>query len=91
MDRCAAPLRFPRIGGKLYALALVLFVCSILSKSVTGSMPAIILVLIWWKRGSDQRISYFLPTHSVLRVSACDGHTYSLPISNETLSDAQGD
>ena len=40
----------PSERGKLYALALILFVCSILSKSVTGTMPAAMLVLIWWKR-----------------------------------------
>src|SRR4051812_21103645 len=36
---------------KLYTLSLVLFLFSILSKSVTGSMPAVIVLLIWWKRG----------------------------------------
>src|SRR4051812_45241945 len=33
----------PREPWKLYTLAIILFVCSILSKSVTGSMPAVIL------------------------------------------------
>ena len=47
-----ATFALPAERGKLYALALVLFVCSILSKSVTGSMPAVVLLLIWWKRGS---------------------------------------
>jgi tetratricopeptide (TPR) repeat protein len=41
----------PSEPWKLYALALILFICSILSKSVTGSMPAVLLLLIWWKRG----------------------------------------
>jgi tetratricopeptide (TPR) repeat protein len=44
-------LALPDERWKLYALALILFICSILSKSVTGSMPAIVLLLIWWKRG----------------------------------------
>jgi tetratricopeptide (TPR) repeat protein len=35
----------------LYWLALALFVCALLSKSVTVSMPAVALLLIWWKRG----------------------------------------
>jgi tetratricopeptide (TPR) repeat protein len=34
-----------------YALATVLFVLALLSKSVTASLPAAILVVIWWKRG----------------------------------------
>lgn len=42
----------PRGRWELYVLALVLFVCSILSKSVTGSMPVMVLLLIWWKRGT---------------------------------------
>jgi hypothetical protein len=42
----------PAEPAKLYALALILFVCSILSKSVTGTMPAVILLLMWWKRGT---------------------------------------
>jgi protein O-mannosyl-transferase len=45
-------LRFDatRRGG-LYALALLLFVCALLSKSVTATMPAIVLVVIWLTRG----------------------------------------
>ena len=46
------PMSLPVEKWKLYALAIVLFVCSILSKSVTGSLPAVILLLIWWKRGA---------------------------------------
>ncbi|HEX3359268.1 MAG TPA: tetratricopeptide repeat protein [Tepidisphaeraceae bacterium] len=46
------PMSLPTEQWKLYALALVLFICSILSKSVTGSLPAVILLLIWWKRGT---------------------------------------
>jgi protein O-mannosyl-transferase len=34
-----------------YALALVLFACALLSKTVACSLPAVILVLAWWKRG----------------------------------------
>jgi protein O-mannosyl-transferase len=34
-----------------YALSLVLFVGALLSKTVTCSMPAVVLLLIYWKRG----------------------------------------
>ena len=40
----------PRRWG-LYGLALGLFVCALLSKSVTCTLPVAILLLIWWKRG----------------------------------------
>jgi Flp pilus assembly protein TadD len=34
-----------------YGLSLVFFVCALLSKTVTASLPAVILVIIWWRRG----------------------------------------
>jgi tetratricopeptide (TPR) repeat protein len=42
---------------KRYCLTLLLFILAILSKSVTASLPAAILLIIWWKRG---------------RIEACD-------------------
>ncbi len=45
-------LRFretPRWG--LYLGALGLFAASLLSKTVTVTLPAVLLVLVWWKRG----------------------------------------
>jgi len=36
-----------------YAVTLVYFVCALLSKSVTCSLPAIILLLVWWKKGAS--------------------------------------
>jgi tetratricopeptide (TPR) repeat protein len=36
---------------RVYALALVLFVFAVLSKTVTATMPAVVLLVIWWKRG----------------------------------------
>jgi tetratricopeptide (TPR) repeat protein len=41
-------IRDPRFR---YAIVLVLFVLALLSKSVTASLPAAILLIIWWKRG----------------------------------------
>jgi len=37
--------------GKQYALALALFICALLSKTTTGTLPAGLLVVFWWKRG----------------------------------------
>ncbi len=34
-----------------YALALGLYVAALLAKSVTASVPAVLLVIDWWKRG----------------------------------------
>ena len=38
------------LNPRLYFLSLVLFICALLSKSVTASLPAAILLVIWWKR-----------------------------------------
>jgi protein O-mannosyl-transferase len=35
----------------LYWLSLALFACALLSKTVTVSVPAVVLLLLWWKRG----------------------------------------
>jgi len=36
---------------RAYATALVLFACALLSKSVTATLPAALLVVFWWQRG----------------------------------------
>ena len=45
-SRDASALRTPR-----YWLAFFLFVCALLTKSVTATLPAALLVIVWWKRG----------------------------------------
>ncbi|MCP4345674.1 MAG: tetratricopeptide repeat protein [Desulfobacterales bacterium] len=35
-----------------YVAGLVLFICALLSKTVTCSLPAAIMLVLWWKRGS---------------------------------------
>ena len=45
----AAPEPGRRRGA--YALSLALFACGLLSKTVVFSLPAVIAVILWWKRG----------------------------------------
>jgi tetratricopeptide (TPR) repeat protein len=40
-----------KIGMGWYALSLLLFMAALLSKSVTSTLPAAILLLCWWRRG----------------------------------------
>src|SRR5437868_12945939 len=40
--------------GNWFVLSLLFFVCALLSKSVTCSLPVVLAILIWWKR---ERIS----------------------------------
>lgn len=35
---------------RFYALSLFLFLCALLSKTVTSSLPAAILLMLWWQR-----------------------------------------
>ncbi len=42
--------KIPPASRGLYGLSLLLFVCALLSKSVTCSLPVIIALLLWWKR-----------------------------------------
>jgi protein O-mannosyl-transferase len=47
-----AYLRFDRERGRsTYALATVLFALSLLTKPVTVTLPAALLVILWWQRG----------------------------------------
>jgi tetratricopeptide (TPR) repeat protein len=34
-----------------YAIAIALFACALMTKTVTASLPAALLVVFWWKRG----------------------------------------
>jgi Flp pilus assembly protein TadD len=39
----------------MYALSLLLFACAMLSKTVACSLPAAIVLILWWKRGRVTR------------------------------------
>jgi tetratricopeptide (TPR) repeat protein len=57
-------LRYGRSGrGWGYALASLLFAVAILTKSVTVTLPAALLVLLWWREGRLERrdIARLLP------------------------------
>ena len=45
-----------------YALAFVLFLCALLAKTTTFSLPAVILLIGWWKRGQIRWRADVLPT-----------------------------
>jgi protein O-mannosyl-transferase len=67
----------PRRWG-LWCLTLLLFLGALLSKSVTSSLPAAILLLFWWKRG---RLGWrdFLPLLPMFLLGALLGlHTSHL-------------
>ncbi|MHC4063223.1 MAG: tetratricopeptide repeat protein [Planctomycetota bacterium] len=36
-------------SGRLYTVSLVLFLCALLSKTVACALPAVLLLLLWWK------------------------------------------
>ncbi|HWP40555.1 MAG TPA: tetratricopeptide repeat protein, partial [Tepidisphaeraceae bacterium] len=38
-----------------YLASFVLFSCALLSKTITATLPAVLLVLIWWKQGRIRR------------------------------------
>lgn len=42
-------LAYLRMGALGYGLSLVLFICALLSKTITCSMPAVMVLLLWWK------------------------------------------
>jgi len=46
---------------RLYAGAIVLFVLALLSKTVTASLPAGLLVVFWWQRGKIDRRRDVMP------------------------------
>lgn len=47
----AAPAGARPSSAAAYALAIVLYLAALFSKTVTASVPAVLLVIYWWKRG----------------------------------------
>ncbi|MEE2885902.1 MAG: glycosyltransferase family 39 protein, partial [Planctomycetota bacterium] len=73
-------LRFAGIGGpgaddrprRAYILALVFFVCGLLSKTVIAFVPAALLLLVWWRR-PDQYKRHLLPLLPMLVLGVLAG------------------
>jgi tetratricopeptide (TPR) repeat protein len=59
--------------GLLWALALFLFVLGLLSKSVIGTLPAALLVVLWWKRGRLEWKGDVLPLTPFFVLAAAAG------------------
>ena len=49
------PGRTDSPNWRLYPLVIVLFVCALLSKTVTCSLPAVLVLLTWWKTGRVEK------------------------------------
>lgn len=69
-----AYLRFDREReGRFYGLGLGLFVLALLSKSMTATLPAALLVVLWWRRGRLSGRRDWLPLAPWLAVGAASG------------------
>lgn len=56
-----------------YALAAVLFVLGLLSKTVVATLPAALLALIWWRRGALQWKRDVIPAIPLFAAGAAGG------------------
>jgi Flp pilus assembly protein TadD len=56
-----------------YAVASALFACALLTKTVTASLPAALLVVFWWQRGRIQWKRDVLPLVPWFLVAAASG------------------
>ena len=69
-----AYLRFDETRrSSAYALALVIFVAALLSKSVVASLPAALLVIFWWKRGRLRLREDVVPLLPFLAIGVTSG------------------
>jgi tetratricopeptide (TPR) repeat protein len=69
-----AYLRFDRArGSRWYLLALVLFLLALLTKTVTATLPAALLVIFWWRQGSLSWKRDVLPLVPWLALGAAGG------------------
>jgi tetratricopeptide (TPR) repeat protein len=74
MAAALAYLRFDaERRGRWYALATGLFALALLTKSVTATLPAALLVVLWWKRGRLSARADVLPLAPWLALGAAVG------------------
>lgn len=77
-----------RRRNRMYWLALGLFVLALLSKTVTASLPVLLLVVFWWRRGRLDRQRDVLPLVPFFVLAAAFG---SLTVwAEHTLIGARG-
>jgi Flp pilus assembly protein TadD len=73
----SAALVYIRFGASrrfgAYAGATALFVLAVLSKSVTATLPAVLLVITWWRRGRLSLRSDVAPLLPWFAIAAADG------------------
>ena len=60
------------LDWRFYPLVIALFLCALLSKTVTCSLPAVIVLLTWWKRGRVEKRD-FLPLIPLFALGATLG------------------
>jgi Flp pilus assembly protein TadD len=83
-------LRFDHSRCKMpYLSALGLFVLALLSKTVTATLPAAVLVILWWQRGRIRWKQDFLPLLPFF-VLALAGGLLSAWMEQKEVSGAQG-
>lgn len=74
LSAALAYLRFDqRREKRLYALALALFLLALLSKTVTATLPAALLVVFWWQRGRLDRNRDVMPLVPFFALGAAGG------------------
>ena len=84
-------LYFDRTRRKpLYFLALALFVLALMSKTVTATLPAALLLVFWWKRGRLEWRRDVLPLAPWLIIGVCAGLFTAWVESTPRLIGAQG-
>ena len=62
-----------RRSSRDYWLAFALFACALMTKTVTATLPAALLVLFWWKRGKLERKRDVVPLLPWFWIAAASG------------------
>ncbi len=89
LSAALAYLHFDSSRRKLpYALAMVLFILALLSKTVTATLPAALLVVFWWQRGKLKLRRDALPLLPFFTLGAAAGLLTAWV--EQTLIGAQG-
>ena len=71
LSAALAYLHFDRTrNAKWYAAATALFLMAVMSKTVTGTLPAAVLLVLWWQRGRLSWTKDVLPLAPLLVVGA---------------------